>query len=533
MFRKKRVAALALSALMASTMLSGCSGGNDAASNIVQDDPAAASGTYPMETDTTLTYWMAFGEQSQLGVTNAAEMPGFQELEKETGVKIEFTHPTDQEQTNLMLASGEYPDLIEGDFYNYPGGPEKAISDEVLTPLNELMEKYAPNLTSYLEEHPDVNKQVQTDEGNYYVFPFLRGDKSLQVFQGPMIRKDWLDQLGLAVPETIDEWHTALTAFKEQLGVSAPLSFDLNTLSNSAFIAGAYGVRDGLYVEDGQVKYGQAEPGYKEYLTTMRQWYEEGLIDRNFATVDAKILDANMMDSQTGATVGNTGGALGKWLAAMESVDPNFNLVPTKYPTLEKGDKVSFSQYDVEFNPAMSVGITTQCKNPAVAARWLDYGYSEAGHMHYNFGIEGVSYEMIDGYPTYTEVVTNNPEGKAMSNMLSYYCKPNGGGPYVQDPRYMVQYSPRPQQQESLVIWADTNADQTTLPRVTLTPEESEEAADIRSDLDTYTKEMFASFIMGSESLDNYDTYLEQLKTIGVERYVELYQGALERYNQR
>ena len=97
----------------------------------------------------------------------------------------------------------------------------------------------------------------------------------------------------------------------------------------------------------------------------------------------------------------------------------------------------------------------------------------------------------------------------------------------------MVQYSPRPQQQESLVIWADTNADQTTLPRVTLTPEESEEAADIRSDLDTYTKEMFASFIMGSESLDNYDTYLEQLKTIGVERYVELYQGALERYNQR
>ena len=97
----------------------------------------------------------------------------------------------------------------------------------------------------------------------------------------------------------------------------------------------------------------------------------------------------------------------------------------------------------------------------------------------------------------------------------------------------MVQYSSLPQQQESLQVWADTDAEQTTLPRVTLTPQESEEASRIKSDLDTYTKEMFASFVMGTESLDNYDQYLNQLKTIGVERYVELYQTALERYNKR
>ena len=117
--------------------------------------------------------------------------------------------------------------------------------------------------------------------------------------------------------------------------------------------------------------------------------------------------------------------------------------------------------------------------------------------------------------------------------MLVWQDMPNGGGPYVQDPRYMVQYSSLPQQQESLQVWADTDAEQTTLPRVTLTPQESEEASRIKSDLDTYTKEMFASFVMGTESLDNYDQYLNQLKTIGVERYVELYQTALERYNKR
>lgn len=536
MFEKKmkRAAALAAAAFMTAAVLGGCGTEKDQG-GAVKDDPAAAAGTYPMKTDAKLTYWMGFGEQSTLGVTNASQLPGYQELKELTGVEIEFIHPSDQEQYNLMLASGEYPDMIESDFYNFPGGPEKAIGDNYITALNDLIDKYAPNLKKYLDGNPEVDKMVKTDEGKYYVFPSLRGDKTLQVFQGPMIRKDWLDDVGLPVPETIDEWYTALKAFKEQKGATAPLSFDstYNTLGNCAFIAGAYDVREGLYVDGGKVKFGQYEPGYREFLTTMRQWYAEGLIDKNMATVDGKILDANILDGQTGATVGNTGGGLGKYLKAMAPKDPKFNLVPAKYPSLNKGDRVRFSQYDLAYTPPMSVAISTQCTNPAVAARWLDYGYSEAGHMHYNFGKEGVSYEMIDGYPTYTKEVTDNPEGIAMSNMLSKYCKPNGGGPYVQDPRYMVQYSSLPQQQESLQVWADTDAEQTTLPRVTLTPQESEEASRIKSDLDTYTKEMFASFVMGTESLDNYDQYLNQLKTIGVERYVELYQTALERYNKR
>lgn len=531
MKKTKRVVALAVAALLSVTLLGGCGGSGE--EDAAVSETAADSGSYPMQTDVKFTYWLPFSSQSSMGVTNAADLPGYQTLKKNTGVDIEFIHPSDQEQYNLMLASGEYPDMIESDFYAFPGGPEKAIADGYIIPLNDLIDKYAPNLKKYLQENPEVDKMVKTDEGKYYVFPSLRGDKSLQVFQGPMIRKDWLDELGLPVPETVDEWYTTLKAFKEQKGAAAPLSFEILTLNNSAFLAGAYNVRDGLYVDGGKVKYGQMEPGYKEFLTTMRQWYAEGLIDKNMATVDAKILDANMLDGKTGATVGNTGGALGKWLKAMAAKDETFNLVPAKYPTLNKGEVARFGQFDLAYTPAMSVAISSQCSNPAIAARWLDYGYSEAGHMHFNFGEEGVSYDMVDGYPTYTELVTNNPDGKSMSDMLATYGKPNGGGPYVQDPRYMEQYSSLPQQKEALKIWAETTAEETTLPRITLTPEESEEASRIKSDLDTYQKEMFASFVMGTESLDNYQAFLDQLKTIGIDKYVALYQTALERYNSR
>lgn len=118
-----------------------------------------------------------------------------------------------------MLASGELPDMLEYNFFNFPGGPEKAIKDGYILELNDLIDKYAPNYKKYLQEHPEVEKMVKTDKGSYYSFPFIRGDESLLTFQGPVIRKDWLDELGLPVPETIDEWTTALKAFKEKKGL--------------------------------------------------------------------------------------------------------------------------------------------------------------------------------------------------------------------------------------------------------------------------------------------------------------------------
>ena len=68
---------------------------------------------------------------------------------------------------------------------------------------------------------------IKTDDGHYYVFPFVRGDEALCHTIGPMLREDWLEELGLEVPTTIDEWHTVLTAFKEKKGASAPFTWGI------------------------------------------------------------------------------------------------------------------------------------------------------------------------------------------------------------------------------------------------------------------------------------------------------------------
>ena len=69
-----------------------------------------------------------------------------------------------------------------------------------------------------LKEHPDIDKMVKSSDGQYYCFPFLRGLESPNITQfssGFVLRKDVLDELGLELPETIDEWENVLRAYKD------------------------------------------------------------------------------------------------------------------------------------------------------------------------------------------------------------------------------------------------------------------------------------------------------------------------------
>jgi putative aldouronate transport system substrate-binding protein len=515
---------------MAASIMAGCGKKEPVVTTPIS--PAPTESSYPLKTDATLKYWVSFTPAASINVKNMSELPYYKELEKKTGVKIEFIHPTSNEQFNLMLASGDLPDVIEYNWYGFAGGPEKAIGDGHIIKLNDAFSKYSPNLTKYLKANPEVDKMVKTDNSSYYVYPFIRGDETLMVYQGPMVRKDWLDELGLKAPTTIDEWENVLKQFKDKKGATAPLSFAPGLGSTSASFVGAYGVREGLYIENGKVKFGQTEAGYKQFLTLFRRWYSEGLLDKNFATVDGKAHTANILDGKTGGTIGNNGGGLGAWTTTGRQKDPKFTLVATPYPTLKTGETPKHGQWDLAFHNVGMVGITSKCKNVEIAARWLDYGYSDEGRMLFNFGVEGESYKMVNGYPTYTETVTKNPAGASMGDMMQKYTR-TGFGPTIQDKRYMEQFAALPEQKEALKIWAKTDAAKHILPRLTLTPEESSEAASIINDVNTYVNEMKLKFIMGAEPIENFDKFVEQIKKLGMEKYLGLYQKALDRYSKR
>lgn len=545
----KRLLATTLGIAVLGTTLIACSsnGGNAANGNTNTNDSAnqtqnaAEATTYPIKTDKKLSYWGEING-NLIGVkASHSEVPFFQDWQKQTGVSLDFTAPPTgqvKEALNVMLASGDLPDMIEFNFLgDFPGGPEKAINDGYILKLNDLIDKYAPNLKKFLQENPDIDKMVKTDNGSYYAFPFIRGDEYLRVFQGPIVRQDWLDELGLPVPETIDDWTATLTAFKEKKGAAAPFAVVskprfFNESGNGAFL-GAFGVTRGFYLEDGAVKFGPAESGYKDYLSLFSDWYKKGLIDKNIATADSKALDGNVASGATGATVGNAGGGIGKWQPLVAANDPKAVLVAAPYPVLKKGDTPKFGQKHKAYASEGTVAITTAAQNPELAVRMLDYGYSEEGRMFFNFGKEGVSYEMQDGYPTYTDLLMKNPDKLAPAQAISLYARGSYNGPFIQDKRYAEQFFALQTQRDAVNIWQKTDADKYSLPPITPTPEESTEFATIMNDVNTLVDEMTLKIILGSDSPDQFESYVQKMKSLNLDRAIEIQTAALERYNSR
>ena len=507
-----------------------CAPGNDS-----QNTGGSGAGldSYPLSTDTELTYWVAMNSNVAATASNMADTPFAQALEKETGVKIKYIHPAlgqENESFSLMVASDELADIVEHTWSIALGGAQTAIEDGIIVPFNENMEKFAPALSRFLADNKDIDKAVKTDDGQYYVFPFIRNDDKLLLSAGRCIRKDWLDDLGLAVPETIADWETMLTRFKEEKNATAPLTLQNSqkTMLLALFSANSY-----FYNDNGTIKYGPVEPEYLEALKTLNRWFTTGLLDKNYTLVDTAIQDANILNGKSGATFGSGGSGLGKWMETKAGKDAKYDLIGVPYPAVG-GTPAQFIPVSIPWGGS-GAAITTACKNVPLAMKFLDYSYTEAGHILNNFGIENESFTYVDGEPVYTDTVMHNSEGLTVSQAMGRYNRANYLGPFVQDVRYIEQYYSTEKQQEALTNWltGPEEAKSKAMPTITLTPEENTEFSSIVNEATKYCNEMTAAFISGTQSLDQYDTFIQSLKDLKIDRATEIYQAALDRYGNR
>jgi putative aldouronate transport system substrate-binding protein len=455
------------------------------------------------------------------------EAPIWQAYQERVGVNIEFVQiPQDAaNHLSLLIASGDYPDMIENFWGNYPGGPAQAIIDEVILPLNDVFEQSAPNLSALIDEMqattPGSVLAMQTGEGEFFGFPMLRFDDEAMVFVGPQLRADWLEEVGLDVPVTIDDWTEVLTAFRDEYGVAplsgvAPLLNNRNIFSGSAF-ASAYEVILEWHVVDGRVQHGFAQPEIEEFLALANAWYEAGLIDPEFVTNDRSVFENKVYNGSVGAFIGFTGSSMGAYLAAMANRDPDFDLVGARYPVLNEGDYPYYGQRSGNVVPR-ATAISTQVSDLEAAATFLDFAYGDEGNMLVNFGIEGVSYEMDGGFPRYTDLITNNPDGLSMAAAMGLYTGISAGGSAVQDGRYAVQYLlSRPQQADAVEKWKETNAVDHLLVGVNPAPGVSDDFGAIWTEVQTYAEENLLRFITGARPIGEVGDYLAELDRIGFE----------------
>jgi putative aldouronate transport system substrate-binding protein len=518
---------------------SGCFGGNSTEERsptktqtkiaIPERQGPATSGEsfeYPMQGLPKLTLMTEFPD---MGRPNQG--PIDEEYEKRTGIAIRHLGgvPMQDNKFKYLLASGNMPDIFMNNWLQFPGGPEKAIEQGYILPLNDAINRYAPNFKRMLEENPEIDKMVKTDSGIYYAFPFIRSEKG-KVYGGPIVRKDWLDELGLPIPTTIDEWYETLKAFKEKKGATAPLT--LRTLfmgERTAGFAGAFGVMGNFYVEDGKVKYGYLEPEYREYLATMSKWYREGLIDKDFAVLDLESVDKKLISGASGATIGWFSYIEKYNLAALHN-DPAAHYTSAPYPTLIEGAIPKFGQLDNAYAGTSSAAIKATTKHLEAAVRWLDYGYSEEGSLLNTFGIEGVTYALENGQPVYTDLVVANPDGLSSDQVMLQYAHETNFPMIQRDSQLEWKFE---ETNQAVEVWRKTKHENYLLPPITPTTEEASELSVLMDGIDEYVKDAELRIILGVDPIDAYDDMVKQLKLLGIERILEIKQAAYQRYVNR
>lgn len=187
---------------------------SDLVESTPEDEPSTVNLPLTKEQES-FTWWL----KNSISATNSMlDNKAYQELLARTNVAIDFICPTtggEAEDMNLMVASGDYADLMSGFAAYYSGGIASGLENDVIIELNGLVDDYMPNYKAVLESSEDINKQSRTDDGVIWGVHCISTTQQ-DPFLGLMIRQDWLDEFDLDMPQTYDELEQVLSVFKQK-----------------------------------------------------------------------------------------------------------------------------------------------------------------------------------------------------------------------------------------------------------------------------------------------------------------------------
>lgn len=560
--KAKKTLSLILSIFMILALFSACGGGGGSSTSAPETTAPAASDTPATEapeenpdegelnslplTDELVEFELFTGMMPPAMdyIESMEECYVYQQLEERTGIHMLITqiHPSAQaDKFNLMVNTGDYADFINSVGTLYSGGLPAAIEQDVVLDLTELVEEFVPNYSELINSDSAILRDVTLDDGSIGAFYSVFAAEEY-ADSGPMVRGDWLEALELENPQTYDQYYEVLKAFKSEYDATmwVPATGVANNIMYGFDMMGGYtvGMRNEItsyYVVDGVVKCGWLEDGFKEYIETMNKWYAEGLIDPDYITGD---IGSSTVNNQPDALSGLMTGKFGFWnddITAMDVyklTDENFGAKAAYHATQNEGDVVHVGYYTSRIN-GPSFSISTECDDPELAARYINYLYSEEGSLLCNWGTEDYTYtENADGSRTFTELITNNPEG--MPYHVAQFVYLMDSAPFVLD-RDRMRTTFDDSQMECYDVWQSNYDREWTLStQLSLNVEESAEYAVLMGDLLTYISENLNKFIVGQLSLeDDYETFIDTLKDLGIDECVGFYQNAYDRWNSK
>lgn len=508
------------------------------------------------EEPVTLSYFYGF-ESSTLNYLPDGTMNSHQVwtwLRDNTGIDFDLrivdkTQQTDQ--FNLMIASGDYTDLISAG--DYADGLESAYEEEIVVDLTDMLEDYMPNYYQIINSDKNLLREVQ-DGGMFLGIYALKDQVANPGGQGTFVRMDWLEDLDMEIPQTYDELTDVLRAFKTEKGAVEPMSL-YNTVSmQNGVLMGGFGstaelstngmggsALNGYYQEDGKVIYGATAEGTRKYLSWLHDLYTEDLINfenmQNRETNPFSDLNAGLAASGGTGYIFNNQPFGGMYSA--QSTDPNCNWWPVQDVAEEAGATIPFYE-EVTLVDMTSVAITTDCENVETAMAFLDFGYSYEGSLLYNFGFQkGAGVEGT--VETWDYDADGEPlmDGDALltvaeaTNIASGVVSTKDLAGIVFDRRLSFEFEER--ELSCFEAWA-TNKNTSNIlgSATTFTADEATEASAIYSDILTYVATAALQFINGDLDVNDdavWDSYVANIEAMNIADLTDLVQDAYDRCN--
>ena len=440
---------------------------------------------------------------------------------------------------NLVIASGDYPDVISNFYKYYTNGIQDGIEQEIIIDMDEPIREYMPNYMNIVNSDPEITRQASTDDGKIWGVQLISNPVQ-DSFNGPIARADLMEKYGIDKLTTLDDWENYLTQCVQneaECARGALLLMNTGFMSNyttpsftisSAFDSGT--VDTPWIVIDGQVIYSPITDGYKDYLTLMNDWYEKGLVYQDFASYQQTFGQASMMS--TGEVTLADGFYNSIDDTESDATVEGLRVKAVPYPVQKEGDTIHLRNYTYQVRPEYAMLISTACQYVEEVCKYFDYMWTEEGIRLVNYGPEGVTWNWDpDGKIEFTDVITNDPDGNSVKSMFTYYGTFNFCT-YNDWTREAITLSD--DCMSCLDLWASCGDKDYVMPNVTLNTEESETYGAIFSNVNTHVSEMTLRFINGTDDIDaGWDEYVAQVEGMGIQKVIDCYQAAYERYEAR
>jgi len=393
--KKKKIFSLIVTVALMTSLMAGC-GSNTNSTNSTSSD--SLSDKSPI----TITFYDTDGSAANSKFSD----PIAKEITKETGVTLKFEYPVaGQDRIPLMMASGQYPDIVYG-----KGDTDKLISAGALIPLDNYL-KDTPNIKKLFGSYLNRLKYSSTDPhvyalGCYGVAPQGTpnwGDTGLFQIQNAVLKDQSYPKI-----KTLDDYEAAIKAYvakyptingQKTIGLSLDDDGWVWVCSLGDPASEALGLPDnGEWKVDpktDKAEYKFLDPNMKTYFKWLNKMNAEGLLDPDCFTQKSDQYKAKIASGRVLAVTDASWdyGTATTALTTSNQADRTFIALPATIDSKIKDAETT----DQGYGASAGIEITKSCKNPKRVMEFLNWMASDKAQVLFNWGIEGKDYTVVNG----------------------------------------------------------------------------------------------------------------------------------------